>query len=106
MNRLATLQEFLKRDPDDSETHYAIALEFASQHLYPEAISKLQELIKVDPVYVPAYQYLGGIYSRLGEFDNALRIYENGVRVAQHSGNSHAAYEMQEAIDELIDGDL
>ena len=106
MNRLATLEEFLKQDPDDKETRYAIALEYATQRRYPEAITKLQDLIEHDPMYVPAYQYLGGVYARLHRMEDALRAYERGIRVAQHVGDAHAELEMQEEIDEIIDGDM
>ena len=106
MNRLVTLQEFLKQNPDDVETRYAIAVEYATKHEYPEAMTKLHELIEHDSTYVPAYQYLGGIYARLHRLEDALRVYENGVRVAQHVGNAHAQTEMQQEIDELLDGDV
>ena len=99
--RLEALQKFLEQAPADTFTHYAIALEYAAMHEIPEAVAKLEELIGLDPNYVPAYQQLGNLLAQLGRKQQSLRILEKGIQVAALVGDTHAQSEMQEAIDEL-----
>ena len=102
-DRLEELQKFLEVEPNDSFTHYAIALEYASQKNIPEAIKKLEELILLDPNYIPAYQQLGYFLAQSGRQDDALIIFEKGIETAALVGDTHAQKEMEEAIDELED---
>ena len=99
--RLEELKKFLEVEPNDSFTHYAIALEFASLKNIPEAIRKLEELILLDPNYVPAYQHLGYLLSHYGRKESAVKVFEQGIQMAEHVGDTHAQREMEEAIDDL-----
>jgi DNA-binding SARP family transcriptional activator len=102
-NRLEGLLSILEQEPNDSFTHYAVALEYASMNEVEKAISKLRELILLDPKYVPAYQQLGAILSQSDRQTEALDTYEQGIKIATATGEPHAAKEMQEAIDEIRD---
>ncbi len=101
MDRLRELQKFLEIEPNDSFTLYAIALEYASHKNIPEAIKKLEELILLDPNYIPAYHQLGNLLAQSGRQDDALMIFEKGIQTAELVGDTHARKEMQEAMDEL-----
>lgn len=99
--RLESLQEFLKADPTDPFTRYAIALEYASLKQFEVAIQHLEALAVTDPSYVPAFQQLGLLYVEMGQPAQALKAYERGIQAAALTGDTHAQREMQEAIDEL-----
>jgi tetratricopeptide (TPR) repeat protein len=101
--RLKELKKFLEQEPNDSFTHYAIALEYASLKKIPEAIQKLEELILLDPNYIPAYQQLGYLFAQSGRQEAALLIFEKGIEAAALVGDTHAQKEMEEAMDELED---
>ena len=100
-SRLEALMKFLEEDPTDPFTRYAIALEYASMQNFPAAIAKMQELLSLDPGYVPAYHQLGGFFKQIGEPNEAIRILEQGMQRAALAGERHAQGEMQELIDEL-----
>ena len=100
-SRLEELKKFLEVEPNDSFTLYAIALEYASQKNLPEAIKKLEELILLDPNYIPSYHQLGLKLASAGRNDAALMIFEKGIETAALVGDTHAQKEMEEAIDEL-----
>ena len=100
-SRFDTLKKFLDEDPNDCFTHYAIALEYVSTQKIPEAIAKFDEVIKLDPNYVPAYHQLGLLLAKLNRNNEALEMFERGIQVAALIGDTHAQSEMQEAIDEL-----
>lgn len=99
--RITKLKEFLEQDPDDSFSRYALALEYASRGETQIAVSFLQEVIKRDPHYLPAYQQLGYNHAKLGRSDEAAAILRQGVARAIEAGDHHARSEMQEALDEL-----
>ena len=101
-SRLDTLRGFLITDPADIFTHYAIALEYVSEKMYPEAIAKFQEVLHRDEKYLPAYQQLGTLLAQLDRREEAATILQQGVRIAAKSGDAHARAEMQEALDELM----
>jgi Tfp pilus assembly protein PilF len=99
-NRIAKLQEFLEKGPNDSFTRYAVAMEYAG-HDDAAAIRTLKELIQRDEMYVPAYHQLGILYARMSRADDASAILRKGISVARTLGDHHAAEEMQEVIEEL-----
>ena len=99
--RLDTLKQFLRQDPNDPFNHYAIALEYVSTEHYSEAITKFQEVIKLDANYVPAYHQLGLLFARLGKKNDATKVFERGIQIASLVRDTHAQSEMQEAMDEL-----
>ncbi len=97
--RLERLEEFLKDDPDDLFTRYAIALELAGMHRENEAVAKFEELLARDPGYVPAHHQLGLLLARLNRPEEARRAFERGIAAA--AADPHARMEMQESLDEL-----
>lgn len=99
--RLESLLQYLEKDPGDSFTRYAIALEYVSVGDIEQGISYLQDLVERDPGYVPSYQQLGYLYSETDRKDDAIEILQRGIEIARQAGDPHAASEMQDAIDEL-----
>ena len=100
-SRLDELKKFLDEDPTDAFTHYAIALEYIAKRNYDEAIAKFEEVLALDPNYVAAYHQLGLLYVRLDLVDDARKIFEQGIRVADQIRDAHARSEMEDALDEL-----
>lgn len=103
MSRLQQLQAFLEQDPNDSFTHYAIGLEYASQKDYPKAIETLEALRAKSPSYVPLYYMLAEYYRKTKAPEQARMIYHEGMRVAKQERDLHAVSELERALDELED---
>ena len=101
ISRLEQLEKFLEEEPADTFTHYAIALEYIAKRNYDEAIAKFEEVLALDPNYVAAYHQLGLLYVRLDLVDDARKIFEQGIRVADQIRDAHARSEMEDALDEL-----
>jgi len=99
--RLESLLQFLEKDPDDSFTRYAIALEHVSEGNIEKGIAYLEDLLGRDPGYVATYLQLGYLYTETERKEDALAILKRGIDIARQSGDMHAASEMQDAIDEL-----
>ena|SRR5579864_2180545 len=103
MTRLEKLQEFLKSDPDDSFTRYAIGLEYRAADDLPKAIETLEALVINDPGYVATYYQLADCYRRIKETEKAKSSYHKGIIQARAAQDLHAVSELQAALDELED---
>ena len=98
MDRLATLQEFLRDDPDDPFTRFALAQEHAKRGDADRALAFYQALVRDRPDYVGTYYHLGALYRQLGRDDQAREVLSAGVRAATAAGDTHARAELQGAL--------
>ncbi len=105
MTRLEKLQEFLKADPKDSFTHYAIGLEYLSIKDFPKATQMFEELIAQDPGYVATYYQLADCYRQMKEKAKAKLCYQNGITQARKANDLHTASELEMAMDEMEEED-
>ena len=98
MDRLKTLMQYHKEDPDDSFIRFAIASEYVKQGDDESARSWFEALCDRDPDYVGTYFHLGKLYERLGEKQTALKTYKTGAEVASKISDFHARSELQSAL--------
>ena len=80
--RIKALTELLTKNPDDSFSRYALALEYVSLGETEGAITELQELIQRDPKYLAAYHQLGRLYCKVNNTAEAKKIYRQGIELA------------------------
>ncbi len=99
--RIRKLNDFLLKDPDDSFTRYALALEHAGSGETARAAGMLEDLIGRDPAFVASYQLLGQLYADLRRTEDARRVLTMGIERARAANEPHAAGEMQDALDDL-----
>lgn len=99
--RLEQLLAFLKEDPHDPFHWYAIANEYRSTQ--PEkALAYLEELKDRFPDYVPTYLTLAMLLEELQENDRALRVYQDGIDVAEAAKEVKALAELRNAYQNLL----
>ncbi len=75
----ATLDEVLRRDPDNLRALQLKALNLRIQGNYQEALIPLQRAAKIEPAESSHYMELASVYSRLDEIDEALTALEKGL---------------------------
>jgi Tfp pilus assembly protein PilF len=95
------LKRFLEKDPKDSFTRFALAMEYNKAGETSEAKQTYLDLIASDPEYVGTYYHLGMIYSLSGDKDLARNVFEEGIQVATRANDTHAASELRQALMEL-----
>ena len=95
MDRLATLQEFLRDDPDDPFTRFALAQEHVKRDQAEAALAYYEGLVRDHPGYVGTYYHLGALYRALGRDADALATYRAGIAEATAAGDAHARAELQ-----------
>lgn len=96
--RKERLLEFLEKDPDDSFSRYAFALELVAEGQTDEAIKTFRTLLEMDPGYIGTYYQLAKLLERSGHKEEAIRTYKAGILVAGSAGNHHAKSELQSAL--------
>lgn len=95
------LKRFLEKDPNDSFTRFALAMEYNKAGFKQEAEQTYLELIAKDPSYVGTYYHLGMIYSLSGDKERARKVFDDGIQVASSVNDHHAASELRQALMEL-----
>ena len=101
MNRLQQLLEFLKEDPDDPFTLYAIATEYLQSDL-EQARRYFEILLHDHPEYIPTYYHAAKLYESIDERDMAITTYEKGIKLAGEQKENLALRELQNAYQELL----
>ncbi len=100
-SRLEKLQKSLEVTPTDAFTRYLVALECVKLHLNEDAIAHFQQLLNEHPHYVPTYYQYAQLLENVQRQTQAVAIYRAGIKTAQAAGDTHAASELQAALDLL-----
>lgn len=94
-NRLQKLLEFIKNEPNDPFLKYALATEYLNINEPAQALIYYEDLIENHPDYVGTYYHLGKLYEALERKSDAIRIYENGMKIARSANDNHSFSELQ-----------
>jgi Tfp pilus assembly protein PilF len=100
-SRLEQLFKFLKDDPNDPFTLYAIATEYR-QTDKEKALSYYERLLAEHENYVGTYYHAAKLYEELGQNDVAEQTYKKGMQVSRKEGNLHAFSELQQAYNKMM----
>lgn len=101
MDRIEKLKEFLRKDPKDSFSKHALALEYSKLGDEVTARRLFEEVLADDPGSIGTYYQLGKLLERAGETELALSWYEKGMAAAGTAGEKRAYNELRAAYDEL-----
>lgn len=99
--RIEQLQEWLKKEPSDNFTNYALAIEYVAIGDDQSAKSILETLISNNPDYHASYYHLGQLLERLEENDEAILVYKKGMEITKKLGEQHAFGELRSVLEEL-----
>ena len=103
MKRLDQLLNFLEQSPNDAFILFALAKEYEGLGQKEQAFQYYLSLKTADPDYVGLYYHLGKLYEQEGKIEEALKIYQEGMVVANKQQNRHAYGELNEAFMSLDD---
>lgn len=103
MDRITKLKEFLLATPQDSFLKHALALEYIKLNDDDTAQQLFEEILQYEPQYIGSYYHLGKLLERKGYNEQAVAVYERGMKIAKITGDLHAYNELRAAHDELVD---
>lgn len=90
--------DMLEKEPNDVFLNYALAMEHLSTGDYNDAEAQFQKVLSINPTYLPCFYQLGQVNEKLGNNEQALTYYKQGVDLAQSQNNKKALGELNEAI--------
>lgn len=102
MDRINTLQQFLKDNPEDSFLQHALALEYIKGGNDPAARLLFYAILNRDAGYIGSYYHLAKLLERTGETQEALEIYRQGMEASKKAGDHHTLNELSAAYDDLL----
>jgi tetratricopeptide (TPR) repeat protein len=81
--------------------YYSRGLTYYEMREYDEAISDFNKTIELKSDYANAYRDLGKAYVAIGDTANATEAFETAVRLFEEQGNSDAAEQVRQLLEEL-----
>ena len=101
MNRLEILKSMVEQNPNDSFSRYGLAMEYANSGSLEKAVEEYEFLLGFNPDYAAAYYHAGQALEKLGQIDDARKMYQRGLDVTRRIGDAHTNSEIQAALDIL-----
>ena len=99
--RLTALLAFLKEDPNDPFTLYAIATEYRQQDV-AQALRYYEQLLDEHPRYVATYYHAALLYVDLEQPERAEETFKKGIAIAREQQEALALRELQNAYNEFL----
>ena len=94
MSLIDNFEAMLARGQDNALVRYGLGNEYLKLGQFTQAADHLQKAVAHDPNYSAAWKLLGKALVDAGRNDEAIRAYEEGIRVAEAKGDIQAAKEM------------
>jgi len=95
ISRLEKLLDFFKNEPDDPFLKYALATEYLRLNETDKALAYFEDLINKHADYTGTYYHLGKLYEALNRKQDAINIYEKGMKITRERRDNHAFSELQ-----------
>jgi len=100
--RIQKLKALLEQAPADSFVQHALALEYVKLNRDEEAKALFESLLQKDETYVGSYYHLAKLLERMNKRNEAVAVYEKGMKMAKAENDNHAYNELQSAHEDLI----
>ena len=101
MNRIDKIKEMLTENPSDCFLQHALALEYIKLGHDADARKLFESILEKDPAYIGSYYHLAKLLERIGETNEAIKVYEKGMGEATKAGDNHSLSELRSAFEEL-----
>lgn len=95
MERIEQLKLFLKEQPNDAFLKHALALEHVKINDDETARALFEENRKEQPEYIGTYYHLGQLLIRNHQTEEAIQVWEEGMKWAIHQKDDHAYRELK-----------
>jgi Tfp pilus assembly protein PilF len=94
MAMLTKLEAMLAGGHDNALLRFSLGSEYLKAGQPDRAVEHFRKCLQHDPKYSAAWKLLGQALADAGRRDDAVKVYEDGIRVAEEKGDKQAAKEM------------
>jgi tetratricopeptide (TPR) repeat protein len=94
-DRLQTLMEFAKEDPQDAFAHYGVGLEFANSGRFAEAIEWFEKTVLIDQKYSAAYYQIAQCLQKEGNAEKFVAAVRRGYGKMLEIGDQKMKFEFE-----------
>ena len=101
LQKIKKLALNIKKNPDDSFSKFALALELLKRDQVTKSILLFESIFKQDPEYLGVYYHLGKLYQQTGNLQKAGELFNKGIKLAEEQKNSRTKSELSEALETL-----
>jgi Tfp pilus assembly protein PilF len=91
----------LKKNPGDSFSKFALALELLKRNEVSKAKVLFESVLEQDPGYLGVYYHLGKLYQQLELYERAETLFLDGIQLAGKQNDSRTKSELTEALETL-----
>jgi Tfp pilus assembly protein PilF len=95
MGIIENFEAMLRAGKDSAMLRFSLGKAYLDKEDYHAAIQHLRSAVAQDAEYSAAWKLLGKALTGGGEFDEALKVYRQGIQVAEAKGDIQAAKEMR-----------
>ena len=95
------MKAMLTQDPNNVLVRYGLAMEQVNSGDLAQAVDEFRGLLRLKPDYAAAYYHCAQTLEKLGRFEEAREMYEEGIEVTARIGDRHTQSELQAALDLL-----
>jgi tetratricopeptide (TPR) repeat protein len=101
-SRIEQIKAFLKDTPQDAFLNYALAIEYIGLDESDKAKSIFIQLLDWHPDYTATYYHHGKLLLKEGKKEDAISIFNIGIKKAELQKELHTAAELRSALNEIL----
>jgi len=101
-SRIAQIKEFLKESPEDTFLNYALAIEYIGLQDFNKAKLIFEQLLLNNPEYTATYYHYGKLLLKEGKKEEAIEIFNMGIKKADFNKELHTSAELRSALNEIL----
>lgn len=103
MDRIKQLLQLYEDDKSDPFTLFALGFECHKRGRLEDALKWYKSILVIAPGYTGVYYHLGKLYLELGNRDDAVRTYHEGIQMCNDLHEVKDRSELQQALMEVDD---
>jgi uncharacterized protein HemY len=91
---IQNLEKMLASGKDSPLLRFSLGNEYFKLQDFSHAADHLRQAVTLDPNYSAAWKILGKTLSEMGNLQEALDVYRQGIAIAEQKGDKQASKEM------------
>src|SRR5690554_2418048 len=98
---ITRLARYIRENPDDSFSKFALALELLKNNQEQKALVLFESIRGSDPGYLGTYYHLGKLYQHLGKTTDAEHCFLQGIELASENNEQRTLSELTEVLEQI-----